>query len=65
MPLKNEEIILLGASEVKCSWLKTESYGREAYFKTKLNVNIENGLGLILGSRILRETILIAKDFKN
>ena len=27
----NEEIILLRASEVKCSRLKTESYGRKAY----------------------------------
>ena len=30
---KNEERILLGASEVKCSRLKTESYGRKSYLQ--------------------------------
>ena len=30
---KNEERILLGASEVKCARLKTESYGRKAYLQ--------------------------------
>ena len=31
-------------------------------YKTKLYLNVENGFGLVLGSRILRETILKAKN---
>ena len=33
-------------------------------YKTKLYLNIENGFGLVLGSRILQETIFIAKSFQ-
>ena len=32
-------------------------------YKTKLYLNVENGFGLVLGSRMLPETILIAKKF--
>ena len=32
-------------------------------YKTKLYLYVENGFGLVLGSRILRETILKAKKF--